>query len=389
MDLHYIAAQLLATQPVQRPVVHQQQPQSPPTPALENVTSAPTTKISMSDYLKRKQELENMINGDAQPSSEENIEPEASSRISSSDSESESESEAEVVQEPGEMDEDDDDKNTIVRTRHEVTELPPVPPPAVIKIPDEHDIIPIGHVHGIMDDTVIVMSYRLEGDNQALDAGSILAFGDRHVLGEIYDTFGPVHQPLYSVRFNSADEIDKERTIKSAIIYRSPQFSKIVFTAMLKAMKGSDASNLYDEEIPESDQEFSDDEQEAASKAKKRNGNRKVPRATPPTPPQSMRPPPRPQQYAQPTQYRPRPYQQYNAPMQPMMPMQNMAPMMQYPPMPMQPMPNMQPMMYQGYYQQQPQYSMMQMNPEVLRQQLAQYQQMMQQNPMYRPNNNQ
>lgn len=49
-----------------------------------------------------------------------------------------------------------------------------------------------------------------------------------------------------------------------------PRHSKFVFPSQLKAMKGSDASNLFDEEIGEDEAEFSDDEQEAAHKAARR-----------------------------------------------------------------------------------------------------------------------
>jgi H/ACA ribonucleoprotein complex non-core subunit NAF1 len=39
--------------------------------------------------------------------------------------------------------------------------------------------------------------------------------------------------------------------------------------------KGCDASNIYDEEIPEKDQEFSDDEKEREFKAAKKKNKKK------------------------------------------------------------------------------------------------------------------
>ena len=46
----------------------------------------------------------------------------------------------------------------------------------------------------------------------ALDEDTVMLLEDRSVIGKIYETFGPVPQPYYSVRFNSDDEI-KEKGI--------------------------------------------------------------------------------------------------------------------------------------------------------------------------------
>lgn len=43
-----------------------------------------------------------------------------------------------------------------------------------------------------------------------------------------------------------------------------------MFANRLKAMKGSDASNVHDEEVNEEEIEFSDDEAEAAYKRQRR-----------------------------------------------------------------------------------------------------------------------
>ena len=43
-----------------------------------------------------------------------------------------------------------------------------------------------------------------------------------------------------------------------------------MFPSQLKKLKGSDASNIYDEEIAENEAEFSDDEAELASRRTKK-----------------------------------------------------------------------------------------------------------------------
>ena len=47
-----------------------------------------------------------------------------------------------------------------------------------------------------------------------------------------------------------------------------PSKSKFVFVDKIKAFKGSDASNVYDEEPADDELEFSDDEAEAAYKSR-------------------------------------------------------------------------------------------------------------------------
>ncbi|CAD6907791.1 unnamed protein product [Tilletia controversa] len=58
-------------------------------------------------------------------------------------------------------------------------------------------------------------------------------------------------------------------------IYYAPTRSNCVITSYLRKLKGSDASNLYDEEVAEEEMEYSDDEAEAEAKRKKKKGGKK------------------------------------------------------------------------------------------------------------------
>lgn len=55
-------------------------------------------------------------------------------------------------------------------------------------------------------------------------------------------------------------------------VYYAPHLSSFVFTRDLRKMKGSDASNLWDEEVGAAEMEWSDDE---AEKEYKRNTKEK------------------------------------------------------------------------------------------------------------------
>ena len=64
-------------------------------------------------------------------------------------------------------------------------------------------------------------------------------------MGKLFETFGPVTLPFYSVRFNLGEEIEGKVDDE---IYVVDDFVKISLTRQIKAFKGSDASNIHDEE---------------------------------------------------------------------------------------------------------------------------------------------
>ncbi|CAO3563670.1 unnamed protein product [Mortierella alpina] len=190
------------------------------------------------------------------------------------------------------MDDDEDAApNTILHTANEILQLPEVKKPEVVLGPDVK-LEPIGTVVSIVENVVVVQAAS-SGEVRVLDAGTIAAVigpaddgkePEREVLGEIFETFGPVARPMYSIRFNTAAEIPA-LCKNGCVVYSVPEYSSFVMTAPLKAMKGSDASNKFDEEVDDIELEFSDDEKELehkrmlkSAKNKKRGGrDRKVP----------------------------------------------------------------------------------------------------------------
>jgi H/ACA ribonucleoprotein complex non-core subunit NAF1 len=67
---------------------------------------------------------------------------------------------------------------------------------------------------------------------------------------------GRVQQPYYSVRFTNAAAITEAGIVKGTKIFYVEPHSTYVFTQPLKAFKGSDASNLHDEEVGEDEISF-------------------------------------------------------------------------------------------------------------------------------------
>ncbi|CAA7264796.1 unnamed protein product [Cyclocybe aegerita] len=211
----------------------------------------------------------------------------SSESVSDSDSESDSdEEEGEVGRDTHIQQDLDDDEDpvpaptsgTYFQTKHEIAE-------ADITIPEvdevgEHEVLEkVGEVMNIIDRVAIVRGLPSQianrGSDRALDSDTLLVFNDRKVMGYIYETFGPTMQPLYQVNFNSSFPLDPERVRVGREVFHVPAQSHFVFVSQIKAMKGSDASNVHDEEPAEDELEFSDDEAEAAhrSRLKRKRGD--------------------------------------------------------------------------------------------------------------------
>lgn len=123
-----------------------------------------------------------------------------------------------------------------------------------IEIP-EYNITPdisieyIGDVLNVIDKAIIIQSY-IDPKN-VLNMESLLCFEDRSMLGEIFETFGPIARPFYSVRFNTKAEMPNAPIGTKVFWVPSYAKSQTVQVEVLKLIKGSDASNEYDEEIDE------------------------------------------------------------------------------------------------------------------------------------------
>ncbi|KAI9812259.1 MAG: hypothetical protein M1832_000449 [Thelocarpon impressellum] len=140
----------------------------------------------------------------------------------------------------------------------------------------------LGSVESVVQNIVLVKA-RISGEYQVLESGSVLCLEDRTVVGVVAEPLGRVQQPMYSVRFNSRDEIAEAGLAVGTKMYYVSEHASYVFTQPLKAMKGSDASNLHDEEIGDDELEFSDDEAEAEHKrrVKQERMNRRGARSGP------------------------------------------------------------------------------------------------------------
>lgn len=134
-----------------------------------------------------------------------------------------------------------------------------------VAITPDMKIEELGYVENLVENIVLIKA-KTSGEYQVLETGSVLCLEDRTVIGVVAETLGRVQQPLYSVRFTNAAAISEAGIARGTRIFYVEQHSTYVFTQLLKAFKGSDASNLHDEEVGDDEVEFSDDEAEVEHK---------------------------------------------------------------------------------------------------------------------------
>ena len=172
-------------------------------------------------------------------------------------------------------DSDDDDEQKALRsrsgprTRNELAadELPPIEN-LTITLSDETPIERIGYIRHIIEGKLLIIESLLH--SPPLNDDSVLFNSERRSIGLIYETFGPVEKPYYSIRYNDLGNILQRQIQLDQEVFYAPKettYTKYVFVQELRALKGSDASWEDDNEPPKSAIDYSDDEQERAAKA--------------------------------------------------------------------------------------------------------------------------
>lgn len=153
-----------------------------------------------------------------------------------------------------------------------LSDLPPIEN-LTISVPVEN-LVKIGKVLSIVEVLVVIESIR---SMPPLDLDTVLFKSDGTTIGQIFDTFGTVTEPHYSVRFTNVEQI-KERGIElGQDIFFSPRTERVItkfaFVNELRKIKGTDASWEHDNERPPTIDpgEYSDDEQERQARRQRKN----------------------------------------------------------------------------------------------------------------------
>ena len=186
--------------------------------------------------------------------------------LADASSESSSDSDDDADNDKVEMMSEEEDgpvgKGQILRTKNEQKEVI-IPKPDIV-VTAEMNIVALGKVEYIVDSTIVVPAY-ISGQQRVVDTGSALCLSDRSVIGAIADVVGNVKTPVYSVLFTNREAITAANIDIGTEIFFIESHATYALTKTLYS-KGTDASNLYDEEVDENEMEFSDDEEEAEHK---------------------------------------------------------------------------------------------------------------------------
>ncbi|KAJ6120852.1 hypothetical protein N7523_005132 [Penicillium sp. IBT 18751x] len=208
------------------------------------------------------------------PEWEEDSDPYVSSSDSSSSDSSDSDDEDYPILSPEEQarilmlaeggsDDEGDGKGKsggVIRSANEIVEdVLPIPE---VTITPEMKVVLLGKIQTVIDNAVLIEA-NTSGEYQVLESGSLLCSENREVIGVVAETLGRVENPLYTVMYSNAEEVQKRGIVKDMPVFYVESESTFVFTQPLKGLKGSDASNFHDEEVAEDEIEFSDDEAEA------------------------------------------------------------------------------------------------------------------------------
>lgn len=222
--------------------------------------------------------LDEAIAGDDSEDSKDDNSESDSSDSSGEDSDSHDSSDSDDDKAEDRLDEDSDEEPASgpIKSKNELINPPAPTVPSNFSLTSDMAIEPIGELVSLVENTAVIKA-SVSGEFRILNEESILCFEDRQLLGVLYETFGRVESPMYTVKFDSAEELENLASrLHQRVFYVVPA-SSFIYTEQVRQIKGSDASNLHDEEIPEEEQEFSDDEKEMQSKAgaKKRKRSHK------------------------------------------------------------------------------------------------------------------
>ncbi|KAK2160489.1 hypothetical protein LSH36_132g02013 [Paralvinella palmiformis] len=114
-------------------------------------------------------------------------------------------------------------------------DLPPIEELA-ITVGDDVKMVEVGKITSAIHTLVIVQA---KADLPPLNEDTVLFLEERKVLGQVFETFGPVSTPLYSVRFNSPDQINERQLRPGLIVFYvpdAPEYTHYVFMAHLQRL---------------------------------------------------------------------------------------------------------------------------------------------------------
>ena len=82
-------------------------------------------------------------------------------------------------------------------------------------------------------DCLRLLIFQAPKDSRAVDEGSVLCLVSRHGLGRVEEVFGPVEEPLYTLRYAGGGEMPAE-VVAGAPVFSVERFSTYVLPEAVK-----------------------------------------------------------------------------------------------------------------------------------------------------------
>ena len=137
-----------------------------------------------------------------------------------------------------------------------------------VLFPVNGQMLPIGEVSHYTEKLVVIKSFP---NTPPINEGSVLWRADMKSIARVFEIFGPVKTPFYSILVQSSDHANEMGLNPGDTVYVVPgdlDLTNYVFTNKLLLEKGCDASWKNDHEVPTEYQDYSDDEQESLRRKK-------------------------------------------------------------------------------------------------------------------------
>ena len=175
---------------------------------------------------------------------------------------------------------DDGTMNKYTGTRHEIInekERKDYPPPFEVTIEDKFE--ECGTVKNVIENEILMTCIN-NNVLKVLNLDNIIFLSDKTCIGFIDDVIGQINNPVYAIKLYPnliEQKIIEKINIGDKLFFCSNRANVINAIELKNKSKGCDASNAFDEEVSESEQDYSDDEEEVQAKIRrKKNKKRKI-----------------------------------------------------------------------------------------------------------------
>lgn len=171
--------------------------------------------------------------------------------------------------------ENDESMNKYFGTKNELSEVKIIPTPFPIE--DNYNFVCAGNVpNKSFERKFIIIADSSVG---TLDLDNIVFNENKIPIGYIDDVLGKIDAPLYIIKF-FPDYYGNFDLVGQKLFFVKEK-AKFVNKIELIKLKGSDASNAFDEEVDDNELDFSDDDEERSKREKSKkhhnnNNNKKV-----------------------------------------------------------------------------------------------------------------